>query len=127
MKARDLILPAAVLMIAGVAVADSLRGDSPGQARPARDAPGSQTTQPTPVLRAQPGWPKGLLSGTLATKREDLLLGTTAVWSPDGEWIAVADGRNNVQIRFVRVVAGDDVLRWDAGAVELLWRGPRLS
>jgi hypothetical protein len=67
----------------------------------------------------------GCFRGT--PKREDLLLGTTAAWSPDGEWIAVAEGRNSVQITFVRVVGGDDVLRWDAGAVELLWRGPPAS
>jgi hypothetical protein len=54
-------------------------------------------------------------------------VGTTATWSPDGEWIAVAEGRNSVQITFVRVVGGDEVMRWPAGAVELVWRGPRAS
>jgi hypothetical protein len=45
--------------------------------------------------------------------------GTTAAWSPDGRWIAVADeGR----IVFHRVVGRYDTVRWPAAAAALAWQ-----
>jgi hypothetical protein len=49
--------------------------------------------------------------------------GTTATWSPDGRWIAVAEGQNSAQITFAEVVGQERALRWPAGAVDLFWRG----
>ena len=51
--------------------------------------------------------------------RELSLTAFDAAWSPDGEWIAVADPD---QIEFHQVVGGRDVAIWPARARELDWR-----
>jgi hypothetical protein len=45
--------------------------------------------------------------------------GLAAVWSPDGEWIAVAELD---EIAFHRVVGPYRAIRWEASANELAWR-----
>ena len=45
--------------------------------------------------------------------------GTDAAWSPDGQWIAVAERET---IAFHRVVGGERTVRWPAAAAELAWR-----
>jgi hypothetical protein len=46
--------------------------------------------------------------------------GTAVAWSPDGRWVAVAEGG---RIEFHQVVGGDRNLAYPAPAVELAWRG----
>lgn len=48
----------------------------------------------------------------------DSFPGTAAAWSPDQEWIAVAE---RATIAF-HPVAGGDVVRWPVGAVQIAWR-----
>jgi hypothetical protein len=43
-----------------------------------------------------------------------------AVWSPDGQWIAVAQLE---EIEFRRLVGGDETIAWPARAHQLYWRG----
>jgi hypothetical protein len=45
--------------------------------------------------------------------------GTDAAWSPDGQWLAVAE---RGAIAFDRVVDAEHTLRWPASAAELAWR-----
>jgi hypothetical protein len=47
------------------------------------------------------------------------VIGLDAAWSPDGEWLAVAQTE---AITFVRVVGPRTVVRWPAAAVDLAWR-----
>jgi hypothetical protein len=46
--------------------------------------------------------------------------GHDAAWSPDGEWLAVAEGE---AIAFHRVVGEARTVRWPAAAAEIFWRG----
>jgi hypothetical protein len=46
--------------------------------------------------------------------------GTAAAWSPDGEWVAVAERGT---IAFYRLGEDEPVVRWPAGASQLFWRG----
>jgi hypothetical protein len=56
-----------------------------------------------------------------ATRRERrAFAGGNAAWSPDGEWIAVAE---QATIAFHRVVGPREVIRWLAAADELAWQG----
>ena len=45
-------------------------------------------------------------------------VGSSATWSPDGSWIAVAERRT---IAFHKVVGRYDVVRWDVEARALAW------
>ena len=45
--------------------------------------------------------------------------GSAAAWSPDGNWIAVAERRS---LAFHRVTGRYDVVRWDVSATDLAWR-----
>jgi hypothetical protein len=47
-------------------------------------------------------------------------IGFDVAWSPDGQWVAVADAQ---QIEFHNLLTGDEVLVWPARARELYWRG----
>jgi hypothetical protein len=51
-----------------------------------------------------------------------IFTGVAADWSPDGRWIAIAEGQNSVHITFVRVGGRGEVVRYPAGAVALHWR-----
>jgi hypothetical protein len=44
--------------------------------------------------------------------------GHAASWSPDGEWLAVAEGK---RIAFLRVAGDGEVIYWPARAEELAW------
>jgi hypothetical protein len=46
--------------------------------------------------------------------------GVYAAWSPDGEWIAVAEGEAVV---FHRVVGPEATVRWDVAVGQLAWVG----
>jgi hypothetical protein len=50
----------------------------------------------------------------------EAFVGTAATWSPDGEWIAVAEGRT---IAFHRVVGEYRIERWNVGVRGLVWLG----
>jgi hypothetical protein len=56
----------------------------------------------------------GCFAGT-----EQAFDGLTAAWSPDGEWVAVAEFE---EIVFHRVVGGTESVRWEAHANRLAWR-----
>jgi WD40-like Beta Propeller Repeat len=47
-------------------------------------------------------------------------IGFAAAWSPDGQWVAVADP---VQIEFHNLLTEDEILVWPARARDLYWRG----
>lgn len=49
--------------------------------------------------------------------------GTAAAWSPDGNWVAVADDDEIVFYPFGRRAVERDVARWHASARELAWLG----
>jgi hypothetical protein len=74
MKGRDLLILAAVLLIGGLAVADSFRGsafdaESPATGTDSAPPPAPTPTDaldgvdPQPAPEAPPGWPRGLLDG----------------------------------------------------------------
>ena len=50
----------------------------------------------------------------------EAFVGRAAAWSPDGEWIAVAEGRT---IAFHRVVGEYRIERWNVAARDLAWLG----
>jgi WD40-like Beta Propeller Repeat len=51
-----------------------------------------------------------------------IFVGIAADWSPDGQWIAIAEGRNSVEITFVRVVGPQERVSYPAGAAAVHWR-----
>jgi WD40-like Beta Propeller Repeat len=57
--------------------------------------------------------------GCLPTGEHLSYAGHDAAWSPDGQWLAVAEPRN---IAFHRIDDADEVIRWPAQAAELAWR-----
>lgn len=47
-------------------------------------------------------------------------VGHAAAWSPDGDWIAVAEGQT---VAFHRVVGKSRFVRWNVEARDLAWLG----
>ncbi len=52
-------------------------------------------------------------------RRPRAFFGRDAAWSPDGQWLAVAEPRS---IAFHRVASSQQAIRWPAAAAELAWR-----
>jgi hypothetical protein len=70
LRPRDFIIVAAVVLIAGFAAADALRGRAGGKETPSPETTAVQTTPtrlpgPTPEPEAPEGWPIGTLEGSL--------------------------------------------------------------
>jgi hypothetical protein len=57
--------------------------------------------------------------GCLPETERVTFLGSDAAWSPDGEWVAVAEEHS---ISFNRVVGPATTVRWPTEAAELAWR-----
>jgi hypothetical protein len=57
--------------------------------------------------------------GCLPADQRASFFGRDAAWSPDGEWVAVAEEQS---IAFTRVIGPDATVRWPATAAELAWR-----
>jgi hypothetical protein len=57
--------------------------------------------------------------GCMPDDQQATFFGRDAAWSPDGEWVAVAEAQS---IAFTRVVGPDATIRWPAVAAELAWR-----
>jgi hypothetical protein len=92
LRGRDLAVVLAVVLIGGFAVADALRGRAE-QAQSTTTAP-RREEGPRPQPEAPPGWPKGILAGTLVfTDAEDCRVRV----------VGLADGRE----RPVGSVVGD--------------------
>jgi WD40 repeat protein len=47
------------------------------------------------------------------------IIGRDAAWSPDGRWLAIAQGDS---ITFQRLIGLAETIRWPASAVQLAWR-----
>jgi hypothetical protein len=57
--------------------------------------------------------------GCLPSEQRQSFVGRDAAWSPDGQWLAVAERRN---IAFHRIVGPGETVRWPAQAAQLAWR-----
>jgi hypothetical protein len=57
--------------------------------------------------------------GCLPSEQRQSFVGRDAAWSPDGQWLAVAEREN---IAFHRIVGPDETVHWPAQAAQLAWR-----
>jgi hypothetical protein len=138
LRGRDLAIILAVVLLAGFAVADALRSRSQ-EAEPTTSETSAPESGPRPQAEAPPGWPQGLLQGTLVfTDAEDCrvrviglaggrerpvgtVLSDCRLWAaPVSQRIAYGTGSDS--FRFIDLIDTDRALgEFDGPLRQVLW------